>query len=237
MEQSITVNNDNSKPTILLIDDEDRFRQALTQQLEVRDFAVLETSNGEDAIKIVRHMNPDVVILDQKMPGMDGIQTLKEIKKIRPEVQVIMHTGHGCMESARITGKHDVFFYLEKPCALEDLIEVIRAALEERVHALARHEIPEIKKSSLKTWLIGVQNARPGVIILGIILFLGMAIMPTSQQLETFLVSKKTGQIGETSAGYSEYRQMEIGQSIADYYIKKAKLHNTTERQDGKLAN
>jgi sodium-dependent dicarboxylate transporter 2/3/5 len=236
MEQSITVNNDNSKPTILLIDDEDRFRQALTQQLEVRDFAVLETSNGEDAIKIVRHMNPDVVILDQKMPGMDGIQTLKEIKKIRPEVQVIMHTGHGCMESARITGKHDVFFYLEKPCALEDLIEVIRAALEERVHALARHEIPEIKKSSLKTWLIGVQNARPGVIILGIILFLGMAIMPTSQQLETFLVSKKTGQIGETSAGYSEYRQMEIGQSIADYYIKKAKLHNTTERQDGKLA-
>ena len=95
MEQSLAVNNNHSRPTILLIDDEDRFRQALARQLEVREFNVLDTSNGEDAIKLVRHRNPEVIILDQKMPGMDGIQTLKEIKKIRPEVQVIMHTGHG----------------------------------------------------------------------------------------------------------------------------------------------
>ena len=64
------------------------------------------------------------------MPGMDGIQTLKEIKKIRPEVQVIMHTGHGSMESARLTGKHDVFCYLEKPCALDDLMQVIELPLK-----------------------------------------------------------------------------------------------------------
>jgi len=113
---------------ILLIDDEDQFRQALARQLEVRDFKVLDTSNGEDAIKLVRHKNPEVVILDQKMPGMDGIQTLKEIKKIRPEVQVIMHTGYGSMESARLTGKHDVFCYLEKPSTLDDLIKVISEA-------------------------------------------------------------------------------------------------------------
>ena len=61
---------------------------------------MLDVSNGEDAIKTVRHENPQVVILDQKMPGMDGIQTLKEIKKVRPEVQVIMLTGHGSIESA-----------------------------------------------------------------------------------------------------------------------------------------
>ena len=109
MAESVTANKSNSKPMILLIDDEHRFRQALARQLEVRDFKVLDTSNGEDAIKLVRHKNPEVVILDQKMPGMDGIQTLKELKKIRPEVQVIMHTGYGSMESARLTGKHDVF--------------------------------------------------------------------------------------------------------------------------------
>ena len=183
MEQSVAEKNSNSKPTILLIDDEDRFRQTLARQLEVRDFEVLDTSNGEDAIKMVRHENPEVVILDQNMPGMDGIQTLKEIKKLRPEVQVIMHTGYGCMESARITGKHDVFNYLEKPCALDDLIKVIRAALEERVNALARHEIPDIKKSSLLDWLIGVQNARHGVIILGFLLFTGIIFMPVPQQL------------------------------------------------------
>ena len=234
MDSSLTVNGKNSKPTILLIDDEDRFRQALAQQLEVRDFMVLETSSGEDAIKIVRHMNPEVVVLDQRMPGMDGIQTLKEIKKIRPEVQVIMHTGHGCMESARITGKHDVFCYLEKPCALDELIKVIKAALQERVHALARHEIPEIKRSGLKDWLIGVHNARPGVILLGIILFISIALMPPPQQLETFLASKKTGEMGEPAAGYSDYRHMQKGQSISNYYAKKAKLVQKPATADGK---
>ncbi|MEJ2327669.1 MAG: response regulator, partial [Chromatiaceae bacterium] len=64
-------------PTILLIDDENEFRKGLVQQLSVRNFHVLDADSGEDAIKIVRHDNPHVVILDQKMPGMDGIQTLK----------------------------------------------------------------------------------------------------------------------------------------------------------------
>jgi len=147
MKRNQKSQNNAPKPTILLIDDEDRFRLALAQQLSIRNFQVLDASNGEDAIKMVRHKNPEVVILDQKMPGMDGIQTLKEIKKLRPEVQVIMHTGHGCIESARITGKHDVFSYIEKPCALDVLVEAIQNALKERVNALARHEIPEVQSS------------------------------------------------------------------------------------------
>jgi sodium-dependent dicarboxylate transporter 2/3/5 len=235
LQHKLTSDKNNLIPTILIIDDEDRFRQALARQLEVRDFNVLDTSNGEDAIKIVRHDNPEVVILDQKMPGMDGIQTLKEIKKIRPEVQVIMHTGHGNLEAARITGKHDVFYYLEKPCALDDLIKVVREAIAERLNALARHEIPEIQKSGLKDWLIGVHNARPGIILLCVILFAGIVLMPTPQRLETFLVSKKTGKMGETVAGYSDYRQMEVGQSIAEYYTSKAKLYSKTIAPDGKV--
>ena len=235
MQQHATDDKNNLKPTILIIDDEDRFRQALARQLEVRDFNVLDTSNGEDAIKIVRHENPEVVILDQKMPGMDGIQTLKEIKKIRPEVQVVMHTGHGDLEAARLTGKHDVFCYLEKPCALDDLIKVVRQAMEERVNALTRQEIPVIKISGLKNWLIGVHNARPGIILLCLLLFAGLVLMPTPQGLETYLVTEKTGEIGEPVAGYSDYRQMEVGQSIAGYYARKAKLYTTTKTADGKV--
>jgi len=234
MNYSPAVNAKSSKPTVLLIDDEDRFRQALVRQLQVRDFNVLDTSNGEDAIKIVRHRNPEVVILDQKMPGMDGIQTLKELKKIRPEVQVIMHTGHGGLEAARITGKHDVFGYLEKPCAVEELTKVIDAALEERKHAMARHEIPEIKRSNLKDWLIGVHNARPGIILLGIILFMSLALMPTPQTLENLLVTKKTGDLVEPIAGYSEYRHMQKGQTIANYYAKKARLIQKSATAEGK---
>ena len=122
MDKQMPISGGNGMPTILLIDDENEFRRGLAQQLSVRNFHVLDSATGEDAIKIVRHDNPEVVILDQKMPGMDGIQTLKEIKKVRPEVQVIMHTGHGSAESARITGKHDVFRYIEKPCPIEDLV-------------------------------------------------------------------------------------------------------------------
>ena len=235
MEKNTTANNKEKIPSILLVDDEDRFRESLSQQLIHRGFKVYQTNNGEDAIKVVRHKNPQVVILDQKMPGMDGIETLKELKKIRPEVQVIMHTAYGNIESARVTGKHDVFCYLEKPCALDELISMIKMAAEERIYALARHEIPVVKRNSLKEWLIGVQNARPGIIMLGSILFLCIIFMPTPRMMETFLTLEKTGKAGEDISGYSDYRKMKVGETISDYYSAKAKLYTKTKTGDGEI--
>jgi DNA-binding NtrC family response regulator len=142
-------------PRILLIDDDEQFRAAMKKQLEVRDYEVWDTDNGEDAIKLIRVSNPEVVILDQKMPKMDGMQTLKEIKKIRPEAQVIMLTGFGSAESAWLSGKYDVFHYMQKPCVLNDLIEVIDAACKERMYATARHKMPEVRQNSVKRWFIG----------------------------------------------------------------------------------
>ena len=234
MAEQKNITNNERPLKVLLIDDEDRFRESLSKQLRHRGFDVLDASNGEDAIKIVRHDNPEVVILDQKMPGMDGIQTLKELKRIRPEVQIIMHTGHGSIESARITGKHDVFSYLEKPCPLDELISSIHDAAEERIYALARHEIPDVKKTTLKEWLIGVQNARPGVILLGLILFLAIILMPPPKQLVAFLSAKKTGQLSESISGYADYRKMKVDQTITEYYGEKAKLYQNEEAADGK---
>ncbi|CAN2045960.1 solute carrier family 13 (sodium-dependent dicarboxylate transporter), member 2/3/5 [Candidatus Magnetomoraceae bacterium gMMP-13] len=233
MEQQHIENEAKSNPSVLLIDDENRFREALARQLSVRGFKVSESNNGEDAIKIVRHDNPEVVVLDQKMPGMDGIQTLQELKKIRPEVQVIMHTGHGSMEAARLTGRHKVYHYLEKPCNLDDLIKVINGAAEERINSLARHEIPNIQRNSVKDWLVGVQNARPGIIMLGLILFMIIALMPIPQQLSNFLVAEKTGELGESISGYSDYRKMKVGQTIAEFYSDKAKLYKKTTNSSG----
>ncbi len=220
---------------ILLVDDEDQFRTALSRQLSVRGFQVLDVSNGEDAIKTVRHENPQVVILDQKMPGMDGIQTLKEIKRARPEVQVIMLTGHGSTESARLSGKSNVSFYLEKPCGIDELISVIKAAAQERIHALARHEIPDVKRTTLKQWLIGAHHARPGVIILGLVLFAAITFAPASQNLRRLLISKKTGQLGETIAGYPDYRAMDPDQTISEHYSKKAGWHREVKEADGSV--
>ena len=227
---------ENAGLKVLLVDDEDQFRKALSQQLSVRGLTVLDVSNGEDAIKVVRHENPEVVVLDQKMPRMDGLQTLKEIKKIRPEVQVIMLTGHGNTEAARVSGKHDVSYYLDKPCGIDELIGVIQAASQDRIHALARHEIPDIKRTSLVQWLIGVHHARPGVIILGALLFAAIALVPTPEKLKALLTSEKTGKIGENVAGYSEYRKMENGQTISDYYSKKAGWYQEVKQAEGMVS-
>jgi len=235
MLNNVISKNNGTSVKVLLVDDEDRFRKALSRRLSLRGFNVLDTANGEDAIKIVRHENPEVVVLDQKMPQMDGIQTLQEIKKIRPEVQIIMHTGHGGIESARITGKHGVFYYLEKPCDLNEMIRIIHAAKKERKDDLVRHEIPETKRDSLEGWLLGVQNSRPGIIILGIILFMLITLMPTSNQLESLLTMSKTGTVGESISGYSEYQKMQKGQNIAEYYAKKARLYNIANTVNGEI--
>ncbi len=218
---------------VLIVDDEDRFRESLAKQLNLRGFEVLDVGNGEDAIKIVRHENPEVVILDQKMPGMDGIQALKELKRIRPEVQIIMHTGHGSIESARVTGKHDVFAYLEKPSSIDVIADTVRRAATERVYALAKHEIAVPQRSGLKDWLVGVQNARPGIILFGVVLFLAIILMPPPKQLVTFLSSPKTGAVGEAVAGYADYRKMGMDETITEYYGKKAMLQGKRTMPDG----
>lgn len=212
------------RPRILLIDDEERFRSALAHQLQVRNFDVMDTDNGMDAIKIVRHQNPEVIILDQKMPGMDGIQTLREIKKIKPEVQIIMCTGHGSTESARVTGKYDVFAYLEKPSPIEDLLKTIDGAIEERKRALAKHEIITVPTSGLMQRIIGVHNARPGMIALGLVLFLSVVFMPTPNSMMQMLTDTKQGALGERIAGYASYRKMKSGESISSHYPASAKL-------------
>ena len=221
------------KARVLLVDDEDRFRTTLGKQLSVRGYTVFDVGNGEDAIKILRHENPEVVVLDQKMPKMDGIQTLKELKKIRPEVQVIMLTGHGSMEGARMTGKHDVFEYLQKPCSVDELMVHIEAARQERVYAMARHEIPEIERTTVVQWLLGSHNARPGFMILGAVLFIGMLLMPPAENLMSILTAKKSGVIGEKIMGYSDYGKMKAGESVAEYYSRKAELYDTVILEDG----
>ncbi|MBI5115418.1 anion permease [Candidatus Poribacteria bacterium] len=233
MSENTAVKAADGVTKVLLVDDENQFRIATKKQLEVRGYKVLDVDNGQDAIKIIRHTDLEVVVLDQKMPDMDGIQTLKEIKKIRPEVQVVMLTGHGSTESARVTGKYDVFHYLQKPCALDELVQVIDAARQERVYAMARHEIPDVKKDNIRKWLIGAHNRRPGLIILGFLLFGLLAIMPTPRKLEGWLSAQKTDIIGEPLMGYADYRKMKTGETIPHFYSEKAGWTKKIHQPDG----
>ena len=112
---------------VLMVDDEKRFRDTTKKILLKKGFETILAESGEDALeKIVQ--NPDVVILDIKMPGMDGHEALAKIKKLKPDLPVIMLTGHGAMPSARKALVEGAFDYLSKPCDIDLLTEKIKEA-------------------------------------------------------------------------------------------------------------
>jgi DNA-binding NtrC family response regulator len=121
---------------VLLVDDEIPFVETMTKRLKKRELDVMSAHNGSDALKILAdHPGIEVVILDVKMPGMDGIDTLKEIKKAFPLTEVVMLTGHATVESAIDGMKLGAFDYLMKPCDNERLMEKVKeAAAKKRQH-------------------------------------------------------------------------------------------------------
>lgn len=122
--------------TILLVDDEVPFVEAITKRLNRRELAVEQAFSGDEAIKkLMNGSQAEVVILDVKMPGMDGIETLKAIKREKPLIEVIMLTGHATAESAIEGMKLGAFDYLMKPCDTDLLIaKVAEAANKKRQH-------------------------------------------------------------------------------------------------------
>ncbi|MDY6878790.1 MAG: response regulator [Desulfatiglans sp.] len=123
-------------PFVLLVDDEVPFVETMTKRLTKRNLRVIMAFSGQEALeKLTKNRNLDVVILDVKMPGMDGIETLSEIKKSYPLTEVIMLTGHATVESAIEGMKAGAFDYLMKPCDLEQLmVKVGEATKKKRDH-------------------------------------------------------------------------------------------------------
>jgi DNA-binding NtrC family response regulator len=124
------------QPKVLIVDDEEVFANTLAERLSIRDYKASVAYNGKDAVAHVQKNKPDVVILDVSMPGMDGIEALKEIKKARPLTEVIMLTGHATVETAIDGMKLGAMDYLMKPCDTEDLTEKINMAYKHK----AEHE-------------------------------------------------------------------------------------------------
>jgi two-component system nitrogen regulation response regulator NtrX len=119
-------------PTILIVDDEPSIVQSLSGLLTDEGFSVLSASNGYEALKVIETESPDLVLLDIWMPGIDGIETLKEIKKDNPFIQVIIITGHGTIETAVKATKLGAFDFIEKPLSIDKVIVGINNALNFR---------------------------------------------------------------------------------------------------------
>ncbi len=123
-------------PFVLLVDDEAPFVETMTKRLEKRNLRIISALSGQEALETLKkNQNVDVVILDVKMPGMDGIETLGEIKKAYPLTEVIMLTAHATVESAIEGMKRGAFDYLMKPCDIDQLMtKVGEAAGKKRDH-------------------------------------------------------------------------------------------------------
>ena len=119
-------------PTILIVDDEPSILQSLSGLLSDEGFEVTTAANGYEALKIVDTESPDLVLLDIWMPGIDGIETLKEIKKDNPHIQVIIISGHGTIETAVKATKLGAFDLIEKPLSIDKVIVAINNALNFR---------------------------------------------------------------------------------------------------------
>jgi two-component system, OmpR family, response regulator VicR len=118
---------------VLLTDDEEPFVETMTKRLSKRGLAVSCALSGQEALKqIEKQPNVEVVILDVKMPGMDGIETLREIKRLHPLVEVVMLTGHATVETAIQGMKLGAFDYLMKPCDIEELVKKVEEAAEKK---------------------------------------------------------------------------------------------------------
>ncbi len=118
-----------SQTRILLVDDEVEFTLALAERLQLRKYDVRTAGSALEALAFIHDRPPDVVILDLKIPGMDGIETLKTIKKLNPNIEVIMLTGHGDAGSVEEGMKNGAFEYIMKPVDIGDLITKIEKAM------------------------------------------------------------------------------------------------------------
>lgn len=120
------------KIKILLVDDEQEFVETLSERIRMREHDSDVALNGEQALKKMDDDLPDVVVLDLKMPGMDGMEVLRRIRKAYPKVQVIMLTGHGSEKDEEEARKLGAFEYLQKPVEIDTLMKKVKKAYKSK---------------------------------------------------------------------------------------------------------
>jgi DNA-binding response OmpR family regulator len=118
---------------VLMVDDEEDFVKTLAERLEMRDLAPDVALNGEQALQQVEVEVPDVMVLDLKMPGIDGMEVLRRVRKAYPQVQVVILTGHGSEKDEAEAKRLGAYAYLQKPVDMESLIKVLRSAYKKKM--------------------------------------------------------------------------------------------------------
>lgn len=117
---------------VLVVDDEEDFRETVVKRLNARKLVAEGAASGVKALQILEDKDFDVIVLDVKMPDMDGIETLRHIKKLKPETEVIMLTGHASVEFGIKGMQLGAFDYVMKPAPLNELLDTISQAFNKK---------------------------------------------------------------------------------------------------------
>jgi DNA-binding response OmpR family regulator len=118
---------------VLMVDDEEDFVKTLAERMQMRDLDSDVALSGEAALQIVEDQVPDVMVLDLKMPGIDGMEVLRRVRKAYPQVQVVILTGHGSEKDEAEARRLGAFAYLQKPVDIEKLVVTLKNAYKKKM--------------------------------------------------------------------------------------------------------
>jgi DNA-binding NtrC family response regulator len=125
-----------SKIRVLLVDDEKDYVKAMAERMQMRDVSSRVALSGDEALRMIENEAPDVMVLDLRMPGIDGMEVLERVKRDHPHVQVIILTGHGSEKEEEAARRLGAFEYLQKPTDTNDVLKTVRAAWKKSLRFL-----------------------------------------------------------------------------------------------------
>ena len=131
---------------VLLVDDEEEFLKTLTSRLELRGLKVTGATRGAEAVQLADKQNFDAIVIDLAMPGMDGLETLKRIKKNHPNAEIIMLSGQGTVKTSIEAMKLGAEDFLEKPVDIQELLTKIDEMKNKRILVLQKQSMEEIEQ-------------------------------------------------------------------------------------------
>jgi DNA-binding NtrC family response regulator len=135
------------KINLLIVDDEEQFLSSISRSLAMRDFDVVAVNRGDLALEAARKQPIDIALVDLKMPGMDGRETLEALKKEHQWMEIVILTGHGTIDSAAACTRSGAYAYLQKPCEFDQLLETLIQAFRKRV--MNKQKIEDRKMNQL----------------------------------------------------------------------------------------
>lgn len=140
-----------SRARLLVVDDEANLRAGLRDLLSLMGYQVEEAASGYEALELLEIQHYDLMVLDIRMPGMDGIEVMHRARQMHPDLSIIVLTAHASLESAIAAVKTDAVDYMLKPFNIDDLATTISQALEERAETLRHQQLLSLIGSALNT--------------------------------------------------------------------------------------